>query len=271
LPGGVDWRDALLIAGQLGLMMVLYLYIYHVVRASQERARLVNELRAANEQLEWAREQESELAALRERERVARDLHDGLGHTLTALSLQLEAIQRLYPVDPARASAQVDDMKRLTRAGMDDLRRTLDGLRAAGLGDEPLREAIDRLCAGLAARTGLSVSWAIDDGAVDDRAAALPRPVAEALWRVAQEALVNAERHAGATTVRLNLCVHPDRVELTVADDGAGLPPNAENRPGHYGLRGMRERIEGLGGSLIVESNGAGARIVAALPLVGKE
>jgi signal transduction histidine kinase len=222
-------------------------------------------LRAANERLERAREQEVELAALRERERVARDLHDGLGHTLAALSLQLEAIQRLYPVDPARASAQVDDMKRLTRAGMDDLRRTLDGLRAPGLGEESLREGIDRLCTGLDARTGLAVSWAVDDAA-----AALPRPVAEALWRVAQEALLNAERHAGATAVRLDVRVHPDRVELVADDDGAGLPPDAESRPGHYGLRGMRERVEGLGGTLALESNGAGARVIARLPLVGQ-
>ncbi len=264
VPQNADWRDWLLIGVQVLGAYLLYLYIYQAFRTSHERAELVNELRAANEQLERAREQEAELAALRERERVARDLHDGLGHTLTALSLQLEAIQRLYPVDPARASAQVDDMKALTRAGMDDLRHTLDGLRAPGLGDEPLREAIDRLCAGLAARTGLDVSWAMDDNA-----AALPRPVAETLWRVAQEALLNAERHARATTVRLQLRLHPDHVHLTVADDGVGLPPDPESRLGHYGLRGMRERVEGLGGTLALESNGAGAQVTARLPLVG--
>lgn len=265
LPRDIGWGTVLFVAGQLGLMLMLYLYVYHVFRTSQERAGLVNELRAANEQLERARAQASELAALRERERVARDLHDGLGHTLVALSLQLEAIQRLYPVDPARASAQVDDMKQLTRQSMADLRRTLEGLRASGLGDEALGPAIDRLCAGLAARAGLDVAWQVDDAARD-----LPRPVAETLWRVAQEALVNVERHAGATAVRVSVAMVPGGVELVVRDDGAGLPPDAETRPGHYGLRGIRERVEGLGGTLALESNQPGAVVRARLPLVGR-
>jgi signal transduction histidine kinase len=263
LPRDIGWGTVLLVAGQLGLMALLYLYVYHVFRTSQERAGLINELRAANEALERARAQATELAALRERERVARDLHDGLGHTLVALSLQLEAIQRLYPVDPARASAQVDDMKRLTRDSMGDLRRTLDGLRAPGLGDEPLPAAIDRLCAALAARGGLDVAWRADDAATG-----LPHPVAEALWRVAQEALFNVERHAGATAVRVALTVAPDAVELVVSDDGRGLPPDAETRPGHYGLRGMRERVEGLGGTLALETDGGGTRVHAHLPLI---
>jgi len=120
-------------------MMLLYLYIYHVFRTSQERARLVNDLRAANEQLARAQAEQQELLLLRERERMARDLHDGLGHSLVALSVQLEAVQRLYPVDPDRASGQIDDMKRLTRDSMTELRRTLDALRAPDAADQSLR------------------------------------------------------------------------------------------------------------------------------------
>jgi len=260
LVTGLDLGDGLFIGAQIGLMMLLYLYIYHVFRTSQERAGLVNELRAAQAELERSRAAEVELAALRERERVARDLHDGLGHSLVALSVQLEAVQRLYPVDPARASAHIDDMKRLTRESMAELRRTLDDLRAPGLEDESLAEALERLCADLAARTGLAVERRID------APAGLPPAVAEALWRVAQEALANVERHAGATAVRLALVTRPDAVTLTVSDDGRGLPPDAEGRPGHYGLRGVRERVEGLGGALMLARNG-GTTVEVSVPI----
>ena len=263
LPTSLDWGDALSIGVQAALMLLLYFYIYHVVRTSGERAGLVNELRAANEQLARAQAEQQELVVLRERERMARDLHDGLGHSLVALSVQLEAVQRLYPVDPARASAQIDDMKRLTRDSMAELRRTLDALRAPGLGNESLREALEGLCAALATRPGIEVSWVVGDE-VD-----LPPAVAEAVWRVAQEALVNVERHAVATHARLVLESHPDAVVLTVSDDGRGLPPDAETRPGHYGLRGMRERVEGLGGTLTLSANGNGAVVSARLPVVG--
>ena len=96
--------------------MVLYLFIYAIIRTSRERAKLITKLETAQKELELARQRDTELATLQERERLARDLHDSLGHTLVALSVQLEAVQRLYKVDPERASAQVDELKTLTRA-----------------------------------------------------------------------------------------------------------------------------------------------------------
>lgn len=261
LPAGLMWRDAFYIALTIAGMLLLYYYIYHVFQTSQERAALVNELRTAQAQLEQARAQEIELAALRERERVARDLHDGLGHSLVALSMQLEAVQRLYPVDPARASAQIDDMKRLTRDSMAELRRTLDDLRDPGPDDEPLAETIDRLCAGLAARTSLDVRWSFN-GAAD-----LPPAVTEALRRVAREALANVERHAGATRVQLEIAARPGEIVLSVTDNGRGMPADAEALPGHYGLRGMRERVEGLGGELSLIGGPDGSTVRARIPL----
>ncbi len=266
LPTGFTWLSVLLWGGQLVGMFLLYLYIYHGFRTSQERAQLVNELRAATAQLERARDAEAELATLRERERVARDLHDGLGHSLVALSVQLEAVQRLYPVDPARASAQIDEMKRLTRDSMAQLRAALDGLRASGPADEPLSAAIRRLGVDLAQRSGLAVTCDVAAAADTLRPAA-----AAALWRITQEALTNVERHAGASAVCVRLALLPPdapaRAVLTIADDGRGLPPDADARPGHYGLRGMRERVEGLGGTLTL-TNHDGACLTAEIPLV---
>ncbi len=261
LPEVLTWRSALFIAAQAVLMLLLYFYIYHVFRTSWERARLVNELRAANEQLARAQQQQHELIVLRERERMARDLHDGLGHSLVALSVQLEAVQRLYRVDPARASAQIDDMKQLTRDSMAELRRALDALRDPDLDDEPITDALERLAIEVTNRAGLKLSCATSE------APELPPAITEALRRVAQEALTNVERHAAATSVLLLFDVQPDAVVLTIFDNGRGLPPDAETRSGHYGLRGMRERVEALGGTLALSSNGSGTTVKARLPI----
>jgi signal transduction histidine kinase len=247
---------------QWGAAMVLFLYVSHLVQASQERGRLIAELEAAKKELEDAQHREAEIAVLRERERLARDLHDSLGHALVALSVQLEAIQRLYRVDPERASAQVDEIKTLTRSSMDALRRSVAGLRAPGLGERALRLALLALCAEFRQRTGLKAECRID---VETETL---RPVlAEALWRVTQEALTNVERHAQARRVVVSLSRRDRSVVLCVSDDGVGLPEGAASSPNHFGLRGMRERVEGLGGTIDLQGGDAGTCIQATLPL----
>jgi signal transduction histidine kinase len=245
------------------LIVVFMLYINHLTQTSQERGELIAELQAAKRELETAQHREAELAVLRERERLARDLHDSLGHTLVALSVQLEAIQRLYRVDPEQASAQVDEMKELTRSSMDALRRSIAGLRAPGLEDRALRTALQALCVDLGQRTGLEVVCEIDETADELRPA-----LTETLWRAAQEALTNVEKHAHARSVVVSLDCKPDAVALRVTDDGVGLPAGAEARPNRFGLRGMRERVEGLGGTLILGGDANGTVIEARLPII---
>jgi signal transduction histidine kinase len=246
-------------------MIILSLYIYHLLKTSGERAKLIAQLQAAQYELELARQRDAETAALRERERLARDMHDGLGHTLAALSVQLEAIQRLYPVDPERASSQVDDMKALTRSSMEALRRSLAGLRAPGLGERPLGQALKLLSLETSQRAGLDVDCRVAADA--DR---LAPTVAETFWRVAQEALTNVERHARAERAEIRLEVKPQAAVLRIQDDGLGLPAGAESQHGHYGLRGMRERVEGLGGVFTVGRLGPGGTLIEAqLPLIG--
>ncbi|MEW6084086.1 MAG: sensor histidine kinase [Chloroflexota bacterium] len=243
--------------------MAIFLFIYGIIRTSRERAKLITKLEAAQQELELARQRDSELAALRERERLARDLHDSLGHSLVALSVQLEAIQRLYKVDPEKASAQVDELKNLTRTSMDDLRRSLAGLRAPGLGERQLREALQTLSVDVAQRAHLAITCHVHDDAN-----LLSPATAETIWRVAQEALANIERHAAARTVDLRLDIESQHATLAIKDDGRGLPTDAERQPGHYGLRGMRERVEGLGGTLTLSSNGNGSRVDVKLPIL---
>jgi signal transduction histidine kinase len=256
-----DWFSKLFSA--TAWLMLAFL-IARTIATSVQRGGLILELQAAKRELELARERELELAALRERERLARDLHDTLGHALVTLTVQLEAARRLQAADPARAAALLAELQQLTRSSMADLRRSLANLRAPGLGDRPLAEALRTLCREARPQVGAAIDCQVAEGTD-----ALPPTVAEALWRVAQEGLTNIEKHAHAQRVEVNLAWHPQAVVLSVADDGAGLPPGAEDKPGHYGLRGLRERVEGLGGVFSVAAKPAsGTLIEARIPVI---
>ena len=245
------------------MLVVFMLFISHLTQTSQERGQLITKLQAAKNELELAQQREAELAVLRERERLARDLHDSLGHALVTLSVQLEAIQRLYRVDPEAASDHVDEMKAMTRSSMDALRRSIAGLRAPGLEDRALRPALQALCVDLTQRTGLKVTCQIDQAADDLRPA-----MAEALWRITQEALTNVEKHAQARSVGVSLEYEPDAVTLHIVDDGLGLSAGAESLPNRFGMRGMRERVEGLGGTLAIDGGASGTTVKARLPVI---
>jgi signal transduction histidine kinase len=259
--GFLRWFDLLV---QVTPGAALLLFMGRIITTSGERGKLIAELQAAQQALELAHERELELAALRERERLARDLHDTLGHALVTLTVQLEAAQRLQGVDPARATTLLAEMQKLTRSSMEGLRRSLDNHRTPGLGDRSLPEALQALCAEAANRCGAAIDCQLAEGADS-----LPPAVAEALWRVAQEGLTNVEKHAHARHVRMNLTLPSKEVVLRATDDGIGLSPGAEEKPGHYGLRGLRERVEGLGGTFTVATAGtAGTVVEARLPLI---
>ncbi|MSP14917.1 MAG: sensor histidine kinase [Chloroflexi bacterium] len=259
------------IAGPIVTMSVLALYIYHLATTSIERGKLITQLQVAQKELEQARRRDAEMATLRERERLARDMHDGLGHTLAALSIQLEAVQRLYPLNPAKASYLVDEMKGQVRGGMAELRRSLAGLRTPGLGERPLVRALQELSIDIGQRAGVDVTSRIDPASNH-----LPPAVSEVFWRVAQEALTNVERHAQARNISIELKVEQQQAILRIADDGIGIL--SQNRgsvdgmplvetsdiPGHYGLMGMRERMAGVGGQLVITGNAPQGTLVEA-------
>ena len=202
-PSGSNTTLLLATLAVWAMLVVFMLFINHLTQTSQERGQLISELQAAKHQLELAQRQEAELAVLRERERLARDLHDSLGHALVTLSVQLEAIQRLYRVDPEAASQQVDEMKAMTRSSMDALRRAIAGLRTPDLADRHLEPALQDLCVDFAQRTGLTVTCQVDEAADHLRPA-----MAEALWRITQEALTNVEKHAEASSVGVSLACY---------------------------------------------------------------
>ncbi len=216
-----------------------------------ERDRLIAELREANGQLQHAHQQlrlaharEIELAALRERNRLARDMHDSLGHALVLIAIKIEAGQRLQTVNPERATAEWEETKTLVRSTMADLRHSIAGLRLPALQEQPFREALMELGFELERVAGVTVT--VDaPGEVD----LLDRPIHDALYRVVQEALANVARHAGARHAAVRLERHGHAIQLEVADDGVGLAAAPRSDGGHYGVTGMRERVEALGGT----------------------
>ncbi len=176
--------------------IIMPLFVGRMAKTGEHRARLIVELEAAKRGLELARDREVELAALHERERLARDLHDNLGHSLVTLTVQLEAAQRLLATNPARAATLLRDMQKLTRGCMDDLRLSLANLRIPSLGDRSLTETLQALCAEAGNRFRATIDCQLAHGADS-----LPPAVAQTLWRVAQEGLTNCERHSHTQSV----------------------------------------------------------------------
>ena len=223
---------------------------------------LVADLRRAKQELERGAARAEELAALRERIRLAREMHDSLGHALVAVNVKLEAAQRLYAVDADRGDRELEATRELVRGAMTDLRRSLADLRSPPA-REGLEVALRRLVTTVRTRSDLDVALEV--------APPIPEPapaVAEALWRMAQEALVNVERHADASRALVALDRHADSVRLRIEDNGRGLAPGDLAQPGHFGVTGMRERIEGVGGRFRLSTGrGGGAVVEATVPL----
>jgi two-component system sensor histidine kinase DesK len=203
------------------------------------------------------------LAAVAERERIARDLHDVLGHTLSVIVLKAELAGRLVAIDPERAVAEMGDVERTGRAALAEIREAIGGYRSRGLLAE-----IEAARATLgAAGVTLDAQSAPGNTLETIKAARLTSQEETALALVLREAVTNIVRHARATTCRLRFDNEAGQRRLVVEDDGQ----HAAAREGN-GLRGMRERVEGLGGHFSLERGTAlerGTRLVIELPWNG--
>jgi len=197
--------------------------------------------------LRLAQEQVQHLAAVAERERIARDLHDVLGHTLSLIVLKSELASRLAESDPARAAGEMRDVEDVARRTLQDVREAIRGYRAT-LHDEARRAEAMLETAGIDA----------DVAIVADE---LPSHVEEALALALREAVTNVVRHSGAARCTVRLTASERDVQLAVTDDGRGAG-SAEGT----GLRGMRERVEAFGGSVRRQSHG-GTTLVVTMPL----
>jgi signal transduction histidine kinase len=194
-------------------------------------------------------ERSRELSTIEERKRLARELHDSVTQTLFSIGLTAEAAAELVESDPARARAQLGHLQELTRAAMTEMRSLIFELRPAELETEGLAAALRKHVEVLQRLYDQEIELRVDG----DRR--LPPDVEKGLLRIAQEALGNALRHAGAGHVELSLAARDSRVSIRVVDDGQGFDPaEAATRSRRLGLTSMRERAEALGGVLTIES-----------------
>lgn len=211
------------------------------------------EQRRADCKLRAALEENVTLAAVAERERIARDLHDVLGHTLSVIVLKAELAGRLVAIDPARAATEMADVERTSRAALAEIREAIGGYRSRGLAAE-----IDA-----ARRTLDAAGVTLVTESKPDRECFSPQEET-ALALALREAVTNIVRHARATTCRLRFASEAGQCRIVVEDNGQ----HAVVREGN-GLRGMRERIESLGGRLSLEcgiTQNHGTRLTIELP-----
>lgn len=210
-------------------------------------------------------EREARLAAVEERNRLARDLHDTLAQSLAAIALQLESAQLFAERgDAGRARETIERSLGLTRAALDDARRSVLELRAPPLEGRGLLAAIRATAAALRDRDGRPLELTVRAAEGND---ALPAAVETGLFNIAREALTNVARHAGTPRASVTLDRRCDRVELRVTDDGLGFDVGAVPAD-RFGLVGMSERARLLGGTLAVSSErGRGTTIVADVAL----
>ena len=311
LPSGSTPMDILNFVGELGGLTIYSLIAYlpfMLIKARIHREKVFADLEESHQELELAHrrleaahhrlaeagEREREIAVLRERGRLARDMHDTLGHALVLANVKLEAALRLRAVDPTRADHEIIATQEILRGSMAELRASLADLRSPLHPQESLGQALARI----ANEAGSRAAWNIYTDITDD-GACLSGPISEALLRMSSEAITNVERHAHAHRlwVYLGRKARADGgvdVVLRVSDDGIGIVstcpaachpsgvsvgsdrlatgahvacPTAA--PGHYGILGMRERVSALGGQLTLTSREAegGTVVEACLPL----
>lgn len=241
-------------------------WVFTQEQASRTRAeQLLAELEVSHRQLQTYAGQVEELATARERNRLARDIHDSLGHYLTVINVQLEKALAFRDKKPEEADQAVSNAKTLASEALHEVRRSVSALRAAREGFS-VRAAIQTLVERM--QTG-QVSVEVQIEGTEDGFAG---ESLMALYRAAQEGLTNVQKHAGAGHARLEVLFGADEAILRLSDDGRGfesarLADLAPGRVGGYGLQGVRERLELVGGSLHIESApGAGTWLLARVP-----
>lgn len=231
---------------------ILFTIVFTMLTVQSERARhevqrLAGELGQANRQLREYVVQAEELSASRERNRIAREIHDSLGHFLTVANMQLQAARTLWVAEPDRAREAVTKAQLLTQEGLQDIRRSVAALRASPLENQSLADALDQL----------AVANASAETRVEFQLLGEPRrlssPAELSLYRAGQEGLTNVRKHskAGHTRVILDFQTR-SKVALTVADDGVGAEQSGVSVG--FGLLGLRERAQLLEGELRIET-----------------
>lgn len=231
----------------------------------QAVGRDITRLRELQAEVERAQAVARQALVMRERLTIAHDLHDTIVHALVAVVAQLRLVRKLAERAPERVPEELARAEEAASAGLARGREALGQVRFQRAGDEGLVAALRRAAGRFAERTGLPVETALDAGVE------VHGEQAERLYRIAEEALRNVERHAQAANVRIAAAADGEQIAIEIVDDGRGFDPNAA-KPGHYGVAGMTEQAHMIGGHLTIETSpGQGVRINIRAPLVYQE
>jgi signal transduction histidine kinase len=263
----IDSLNAIWNQGSTGLTGVLFyaaaftlaaLFGYALRQAEiarHENEELLEELKSIQLQL-------LNVAVNEERTRMAREMHDSLGHRLTVSIVQLEGAQRLIPTEPERAARMIGMMRDEMKEALAELRRTVSTLRAPIADDPSLNTALLTLSQTFQQNTGIPTHFSVSPDFPE-----LPAGHRLALYRAAQEALTNIQRHAMADNAWLELNADDQKVTLVMEDDGKGIDLHQVNGASS-GLLGIRERAVQLGGEMrLVDRQGGGTQLIFTLPL----
>ena len=250
------WEAALQAGLGFGAGFIFIIVFTRVAKREREAREqveaLYRDLERANAQLGDYAAQVEQMATMRERNRLARDVHDSLGHYLTVINVQLEVVTKLMESDPARARDAALKAKELASEGLAEVRRSVAALRPSPLDDRPLPDAIRSLTE--AARDAGLMAGFEQSGA----ARPLSAEVETILYRAAQEALTNIRKHAHASSADVRLSFEADGVRLRVRDNGLGR----KNDEDSVGLSALRERVLALNGEVVAENHPQGGFVL---------
>lgn len=247
------------------LFLIYVLYIMLEERQENERIKILNErLHHANEQLHLANEQlheyaqeKEQMGETRERNRLAREIHDTLGHILTGISVGVEAAKVLMETSPEAARNQLDTIGNMASRGLNDVRRSVRKLKPDVLENQALDVAIHQMVEDMAKSTNTKIYFVCYGKNLH-----YETDEEEAIYRMVQEGITNAIRHGKATEIWIRLTLKDNMLTLILSDNGCGCSNVEEG----FGLKHIRERVELLNGELQMESLG-GFNIIAKIPL----
>lgn len=244
-----------------GLVLIFVLLLVGALLAEKQSRQ---ELALANRRLRQYALLIEDQATLQERNRIAREMHDSVGHSLTAQSIQLENVAMLLNQDTNKAASHLDKARQLGKQALQNVRHSVASLRNHPLQGQALDVAIAKLIKEFEANNGIVIDVQIN------LTSAPSNEIATALYRVIQEALTNISKHSQATQIQLSLDEINQAISLQIIDNGQGFNPS-ENTTG-FGLQGMHERIETLGGTFWLQSQVAqGCQIQVNIPLITNE
>jgi signal transduction histidine kinase len=230
---GFRWGFVLLFGG---ILLSLQLLIDRILAEKQAK----EELAIANQRIRTYALKAEENGSLQERNRIAREIHDSLGHSLTALNLHLEMALKLSQIQPEKSHEVLKEAKRLGSVALNDVRQSVSTLRSDPLQDRDLATAIAKLADEFSRSSQIQP---VCDLQLPDQ---LPQPIATTIYRIVQEALTNISKYAQATEVMISIHTFPNELKLHIVDNGCGFTPT--NNTTGFGLQGMRERVLSLHG-----------------------